>query len=166
MLTTTSKPNLITVTSQFADVLAHRTEGWSSLPARRRVIPTCRWRCSRETAVMLWKGESAVGNGLASECANRHLMRISRDAGVGYCQVGRATEPAQLHRICRTRDCSARDSVCRPRIRKSRGARSKFARASPATRRTPVFDVRTIQRADGTPVVIRFVSTVMGALRR
>jgi putative ABC transport system permease protein len=160
----------IAVTSQFADALGLAVIDGRTFTAGEQADPDGQVAMlNEELAVRLWKGESAVGRriGIQGGQTVRWLRIVGVMPDVGYGQVGRVTEPAQLH-------------LYLPYARSASRAMAFVVRASgePAAlreqvRRTlrqvragiPVFDVRTIResRRDAS-VDQELVGIVMGAL--
>jgi putative ABC transport system permease protein len=160
----------IAVTSQFADALGLAVIDGRAFTASEQADPDGHVAMlNAGLAARLWKGESAVGKriGMQGEQTVSWLRVVGVMPDVGYGQVGRVTEPTQLH-------------LYLPYARSASRAMAFVVRASgdPASlreqvRRTlrqvragiPVFDVRTIResRRDAS-LDQEFVGTVMGAL--
>jgi putative ABC transport system permease protein len=160
----------IAVTSQFADALGLAVIDGRTFTATEQADPDGQVAMLNEQlAVRLWKGESPVGKriGIQSGPTVRWLRIVGVMPDVGYGQVGRVTEPTQLH-------------LYLPYARSATRAMAFVVRASgePAAlreqvRRTlrrvragiPVFDVRTIResRRDAS-LDQESVGIVMGAL--
>jgi putative ABC transport system permease protein len=160
----------IAVTSQFADALGLTVIDGREFTASEQADPDGQVAMLNEgLAARLWRGESAVGKriGIQGEQTVSWMRIVGVMPDVGYGQVGRVTEPTQLH-------------LYLPYARSASRAMAFVVRASgePASlreqvRRTlrqvragiPVFDVRTIResRRDAS-VDQEVVGIVMGAL--
>jgi putative ABC transport system permease protein len=160
----------IAVTAQFADALGLAVIDGRAFTASEQSDPEAQVALLNEKlAARLWKGESAVGKriGIQGGQAVSWVRIVGVMPDVGYGQVGRVTEPTQLHLYV-------------PYARSATRAMAFVVRASgdPASlreqvRRTlrgvragiPVFDVRTIResRRDAS-LDQEFVGTVMGVL--
>jgi putative ABC transport system permease protein len=160
----------IAVTSQFADALGLNVIDGRAFTASEQADPDGQVAMLNEgLATRLWRGESAVGKriGIQVEQTVSWMRIVGVMPDVGYGQVGRVTEPTQLH-------------LYLPYARSASRAMAFVVRTSadPASlreqvRRTlrqvrggvPVFDVRTIResRRDAN-VDQEFVGIVMTAL--
>jgi putative ABC transport system permease protein len=160
----------IAVTSQFADALGLAVIDGRAFTASEQADPDGQVTMLNEgLAARLWRGQSAVGKriGIQGEQTVAWMRVVGVMPDVGYGQVGRVTEPTQLH-------------LYLPYARSASRAMAFVVRASgePASlreqvRRTlrrvragvPVFDVRTIResRRDAS-VDQEFVGIVMGGL--
>jgi putative ABC transport system permease protein len=160
----------IAVTSQFADALGLGVIDGRAFTASEEADPDAQVAMlNAGLAARLWKGQSAVGKriGIRGEQSVAWMRVVGVMPDVGYGQVGRATEPTQVH-------------LYLPYARSASRAMAFVVRASgePASlreqvRRTlrqvragiPVFDVRTIResRRDAS-VDQEFVGIVMSAL--
>jgi putative ABC transport system permease protein len=160
----------IAVTSQFADALGLAVIDGRAFTASEQADPDGQVvMLNQGLAARLWRNQSAVGKriGIQGEQTVTWMRIVGVMPDVGYGQVGRVTEPTQLH-------------LYLPYARSASRAMAFVVRASgePAAlreqvRRTlrqvragiPVFDVRTIResRRDAT-LDQEFVGIVMGAL--
>ena len=160
----------IAVTSQFADALGLTVIDGRGFTASEHADPEGQVAMLNERlAARLWKGQSAVGKriGIQGGQTVSWMRIVGVMPDVGYGDVGRVTEPTQLH-------------LYLPYARSASRAMAFVVRASgePAplreqVRRTlrqvragiPVFDVRTIResRRDAS-VDQEFVGIVMGTL--
>jgi predicted permease len=159
----------VAVTSQFAEVLELSLREGRAFTASEASDPDAQVvMVNDRLAAMLWRGHSAVGKriGIQGQQRVNWMQIVGVLPDVGYGNVGRATEPTQLH-------------LYLPYARSAPRAMAFVARASgdPAAVREqvrralqhvrggiPVFDVRTIQesRAEAN-IDQQFVSIVMGA---
>ena len=90
----------IAVTSQFADALGLEVIDGRAFTAGEQADPDGEVAMLNEgLAVRLWKGQSPVGKriGIQGEQTVRWLRIVGVMPNVGYGQVGRVTEPTQLH---------------------------------------------------------------------
>jgi putative ABC transport system permease protein len=160
----------ITVTSQFADALGLAVIDGRAFTASEEANPEAQVAMLNERlATRLWRGESAVGKRIGIQVGQTvswmRIVGVMPD--VGYGQVGRITEPTQLH-------------LYLPYARFAPRAMAFVVRASgdPASLRDqvrrklqhiragiPVFDVRTMrENRREASLDQEFVGVVMGAL--
>jgi putative ABC transport system permease protein len=160
----------ITVTSQFADGLGLTVREGRAFTASEASDPDGQVAMlNQKLAVMLWKGESAVGKRIGVQGGRTvtwmRIVGVMPD--VGYGHVGRATEPTQLHLYLPYTQSAPRVMAFVVRASGDPAALREQVRSKLRDVRAgiPVFDVRTIRESRRDAGVDQeFVSIVMGAL--
>jgi len=142
----------IAVTSQFADALGLEVIDGRAFTAGEQADPDGEVAMLNEgLAVRLWKGQSPVGKriGIQGEQTVRWLRIVGVMPDVGYGQVGRVTEPTQLHLYLPYARSPARAMAFVVRVSgEPASLREQVRRTLRRVRAgVPVFDVRTIRES-------------------
>lgn len=159
----------VNVTSQFADALGLGVREGRVFTASEASDPEAQVAMLNETlAARLWNGESAIGKrvGIQGQQRVNWMTIVGVMPDVGYGNVGRATEPAQLHLYLPYAQSAPRSIAFVARASGDPDSLREQVRS--ALRRVrggiPVFDVRTLResRRDAS-VDQQFGGIVMGA---